>query len=122
MFNSIFTLTHPPSSPSHLYTPMNSIFPSITASQLSYAPDADSLPVAVKYLFDFLDDEAASSRINDVDVVHMWKNNSIALRFWVNLIKNPEFVFDISKSATVDACLSVIAQVSRSHVGHMLVM
>ena len=100
---------------------MNSIFPSITASQLSYVPDADSLPVAIKYLFDFLDDEAANLRVNDVDVVHMWKNNSIALRFWVNLIKNPEFVFDISKSATVDACLSVIAQVSQrvSCVGHV---
>lgn len=113
MFNSIFTLAHPPSSPSHLYTPIDSIFPSITASQLSYAPDADSLPVAIKYFFDFLDEEATNAKISDTDVVHMWKNNSIALRFWVNLIKNPEFVFDISKSATVDACLSVVAQVNR---------
>ena len=35
---------------------------------------------------------------------------SRSLRFWVNLIKNPEFVFDINNSHTVDACLSVIAQ------------
>lgn len=35
---------------------------------------------------------------------------SLALRFWVNLVKNPEFVFDVSKSHTVDACLSVVAQ------------
>ena len=35
---------------------------------------------------------------------------SLPLRFWVNLIKNPDFVFDINKSATVDACLTVIAQ------------
>ena len=35
---------------------------------------------------------------------------SLPLRFWVNIIKNPEFVFDIHKSHIVDSCLSVIAQ------------
>ena len=28
----------------------------------------------------------------------------------MNIIKNPEFVFDIHKSATVDGCLTVVAQ------------
>ena len=77
---------------------------------MGYAPGADSVPMAIKYLFDFLDDEADSARVVDTDVVHMWKNNALSLRFWVNMIKNPEFVFDINKSHTVDACLSVIAQ------------
>ncbi|XP_067613977.1 plexin-A2 isoform X3 [Eurosta solidaginis] len=31
-------------------------------------------------------------------------------KFWVNLIKNPNFVFDIHKSNIVDSCLSVVAQ------------
>ena len=35
---------------------------------------------------------------------------SLPLRFWVNVIKNPDFLFDIHKSATVDSCLTVIAQ------------
>jgi len=35
---------------------------------------------------------------------------SLLLRFWVNIIKNPEFVFDINKSHIVDSCLSVITQ------------
>lgn len=35
---------------------------------------------------------------------------SLNLRFWVNIIKNPEFVFDINKSEIVDASLSTIAQ------------
>lgn len=35
---------------------------------------------------------------------------SLPLRFWVNFIKNPDFIFDINKTVTVDACLSVIAQ------------
>lgn len=32
------------------------------------------------------------------------------MRFWVNFIKNPDFIFDINKTTTVDSCLSVIAQ------------
>ena len=38
------------------------------------------------------------------------KHVSLVLRFWVNLLKNPDFVFDIHKSVTVDSCLSVISQ------------
>lgn len=34
----------------------------------------------------------------------------LSYRFWVNLIKNPNFVFDIHKSNIVDSCLSVVAQ------------
>ena len=36
--------------------------------------------------------------------------SSLPLRFWVNIIKNPEFIFDIHKSASVDSCLTVVAQ------------
>lgn len=109
LFSSIFTLSHPPTSPSCLYTPVATSF---AQAGLCYAPGSDSLPLAIKYIFDLLDDEAMCAKISDIDVVHTWKNNSLALRFWVNLIKNPEFVFDINKSAIVDSCLSVIAQVS----------
>lgn len=68
------------------------------------------LPLAIKYMFDFLDDQALSHGIQDPETVHTWKSNSLPLRFWVNLIKNPNFVFDINKSNTVDSCLSVVAQ------------
>lgn len=36
--------------------------------------------------------------------------HSLPLRFWVNIIKNPDFVFDIHKPSIVDASLSVVAQ------------
>ncbi|NXM89611.1 PLXA4 protein, partial [Oenanthe oenanthe] len=36
--------------------------------------------------------------------------NLLPLRFWVNMIKNPQFVFDIHKNSITDACLSVVAQ------------
>ncbi|CAK9300900.1 unnamed protein product [Gordionus sp. m RMFG-2023] len=68
------------------------------------------LPLAIKFMFDFLDDQAFQHGITDSEVVHTWKSNSLPLRFWVNLIKNPNFVLDVRKSHTVDACLSVIAQ------------
>ena len=36
--------------------------------------------------------------------------HSLQLRFWVNVINNPDLALDIHKSATVDSCLSVISQ------------
>jgi len=36
---------------------------------------------------------------------------SLLLRFWVNVIKNPEFLFDVHKTQIVDSCLSVVAQI-----------
>ena len=69
-----------------------------------------ALPLAIKYMFDFLDDQAMHHGITDPEVVHTWKSNSLPLRFWVNLIKNPNFIFDIHKSNILDACLSVVAQ------------
>ncbi|XP_060073479.1 plexin-A4-like [Ylistrum balloti] len=69
-----------------------------------------ALPLAIKYMFDFLDDQALQHGIQDIEVVHTWKSNSLPLRFWVNVIKNPNFVFDIYKSPIVDSCLSVVAQ------------
>uniref|UniRef100_A0A8C6VIK9 Plexin C1 n=1 Tax=Naja naja TaxID=35670 RepID=A0A8C6VIK9_NAJNA len=67
-------------------------------------------PVAIKYFFDFLDAQAENKKITDPDVVHIWKTNSLPLRFWVNILKNPQFVFDIKKTPHIDGCLSVIAQ------------
>ncbi|XP_014294701.1 plexin-B isoform X1 [Halyomorpha halys] len=70
----------------------------------------EGLPPSVKWLFDLFDEAAKRYNILDNEVVHAWKSNSLPLRFWVNFIKNPDFIFDINKTATVDSCLSVIAQ------------
>ncbi|CAL1531518.1 unnamed protein product [Lymnaea stagnalis] len=75
----------------------------------STAHRGSALPLAIKYMFDFLDDQALHHSMND-EVVHTWKSNSLPLRFWVNVIKNPNFAFDIYKSNIVDACLTVIGQ------------
>lgn len=48
-----------------------------------------------------------SFKLNKIDNYFV---RSLPLRFWVNFIKNPDFIFDINKTPTVDSCLSVIAQ------------
>ncbi|XP_043935226.1 plexin-B3-like [Protopterus annectens] len=68
------------------------------------------VPVAIRYFFDFLDEMAEKHGIKDQETVHIWKTNSLLLRFWVNILKNPQFIFDVHVSDNVDAILSVIAQ------------
>ncbi|KAM5333552.1 plexin-B2 isoform 2-T2 [Glossophaga mutica] len=69
-----------------------------------------AVPPAVKYFFDFLDEQAEKHDIKDEDTIHIWKTNSLPLRFWVNILKNPHFIFDVHVHEVVDASLSVIAQ------------
>ncbi|XP_003370535.1 putative IPT/TIG domain protein, partial [Trichinella spiralis] len=76
----------------------------------STAHRGNTLPLCIKYMYDFMDDQAAQHGIMDPEVVHTWKSNSLPLRFWVNLIKNPHFVFDIPRPAKIEGCLSVVAQ------------
>ena len=33
-----------------------------------------------------------------LQVLHAWKSNCLPLRFWVNFIKNPDFIFDVNKT------------------------
>ena len=35
---------------------------------------------------------------------------SIPLRFWINIIKNPEMILDVEKTPIIDSFLSVVAQ------------
>ncbi|XP_018427796.1 PREDICTED: plexin-C1-like, partial [Nanorana parkeri] len=67
-------------------------------------------PIAIKYYFDFLDNQGEIRKVSDPDILHIWKTNSLPLRFWVNILKNPQFVLDIKKTALLESCLSVIAQ------------
>ncbi|XP_076418190.1 plexin-B3 isoform X5 [Peromyscus maniculatus bairdii] len=68
------------------------------------------VPIAVKYLFDFLDELAEKHGIEDPETLHIWKTNSLLLRFWVNALKNPQLIFDVRVSDNEDAILAVIAQ------------
>ncbi|XP_069764814.1 plexin-C1 [Narcine bancroftii] len=67
-------------------------------------------PIAIRHIFDILQVHAYNKKITDPDVLHIWKTNSLPLRFWINVIKNPQLVFDIEKTPHLDGCLSVVAQ------------
>jgi plexin A len=69
----------------------------------------ESLRIPVKFLFDIFDTAAAHFGITDPEVVQMWKSDSLPLRFYVNVIQNPECVFDIDKPSIVDSCLKVVS-------------
>uniref|UniRef100_A0A3Q3XHZ0 Plexin cytoplasmic RasGAP domain-containing protein n=1 Tax=Mola mola TaxID=94237 RepID=A0A3Q3XHZ0_MOLML len=68
------------------------------------------VPLAVKYFFDLLDEQALQHNITDPETIHIWKTNSLPLRFWISILKNPQLIFDVQTSDHVDAVLSVIAQ------------
>uniref|UniRef100_A0A667Z509 Plexin b2a, tandem duplicate 1 n=1 Tax=Myripristis murdjan TaxID=586833 RepID=A0A667Z509_9TELE len=68
------------------------------------------VPPAVKYFFDFLDEQALRHDNVEEETLHIWKTNSLPLRFWVNILRNPHFIFDVHVTEVVDASLHVIAQ------------
>uniref|UniRef100_A0A8C8SV37 Plexin B3 n=1 Tax=Pelusios castaneus TaxID=367368 RepID=A0A8C8SV37_9SAUR len=68
------------------------------------------VPVAVKFLFDLLDELGAQLGVTEPHTLHIWKTNSLLLRFWVSIVRNPQLLFDVRVPDTVDADLSVIGQ------------
>lgn len=70
----------------------------------------NTFPPAIKYLFDFLNSQASQMQFTDPNVVKSWKNNTLPLRHYINIIRNPQFLFDIEKTPIVDSCLSAVAQ------------
>ena len=72
------------------------LFESIFSTyQGSYGP-----PLPIKYMFDFLDEQAQRLGIQNAEVVHSWKSNCLPLRFWVNLIKVGRIKFTVISQLT----------------------
>lgn len=65
---------------------------------------------AVRISIVYLPSPLLSLHPHRTPVPPMSLSHSLPLRFWVNILKNPQFVFDIEKTDHIDACLSVIAQ------------
>ena len=85
----------------------------------------DKIPVAVSAICSYIDAKVAELGITDPEVAHVWKNNALPLRFFVNLVKNPHFVFDAETTPSVSCNMTVIAQVimdacsvSEQHLSH----
>uniref|UniRef100_A0A3Q2PA14 Plexin b2a, tandem duplicate 1 n=1 Tax=Fundulus heteroclitus TaxID=8078 RepID=A0A3Q2PA14_FUNHE len=71
---------------------------------------SSTVPPAVKYFFDFLDEQAERHDNVDEETLHIWKTNSLPMRFWVNILRNPHFILDVHLTEVVDASLHVIGQ------------
>lgn len=76
----------------------------------NYQKRSCDYPKAIKYFLDYVDKLIEINRITDKEVVKIWKNNSIIMRFWVNIIKNANLIMDINIDPTVEPSLNVIVQ------------
>lgn len=66
--------------------PWSSVFPCLQGTLQKFVDDlfetifstahrGSALPLAIKYMFDFLDEQADQHQIHDSDVRHTWKSN-----------------------------------------------
>ncbi|XP_072026499.1 plexin-A2-like [Amphiura filiformis] len=72
--------------------------------------DRDHIPKTIKYVFDFLEAEARTHNITESEILHKWKSSCLPLRYWVTIINNPQYVFDVRESRSVTSSLNVVAQ------------
>ncbi len=73
-------------------------------------------PSSLKWLFDQLD-EAASRRhgfAQSLELSHSWKFNSVHQSLWVQLLRNPDLVYDIERTPSMENNLAVVAQILQS--------
>uniref|UniRef100_H3AVW2 Plexin D1 n=1 Tax=Latimeria chalumnae TaxID=7897 RepID=H3AVW2_LATCH len=61
----------------------------------------DKPPLAIKYFFDFLEEQAEKRGITDPDTLHIWKTNRFFLLFW------PHFFFFFCCITYCGACISI---------------
>ncbi len=73
-------------------------------------------PSSLKWLFDQLD-ESASSRhgfAQSLELSHAWKFNSVHHGLWVQLLRNPDLVYDVERTPSMENNLNVVAQILQS--------
>lgn len=105
-----------PSSLNRLLMNKGTIQPFIDQFIEAIFANTSNLPPIVQHLFEFFDTEVKKhqNECKNTDELsklsRAWKNNVFFLRYWVNMIKNPEFLLDTNKSNLMDSSLTCIAQ------------
>ncbi|XP_002737981.3 plexin-A1-like [Saccoglossus kowalevskii] len=77
---------------------------------LRVGEQSEQFPSAIKYMFDYLDELSNRHSINDPDVAHIWKSNSLLLKLWPNILKYPQNIFDMWVPEIVTPSLDIISQ------------
>lgn len=82
--------------------------------------NTSNLPPVVQHLFEFFDQEAKkyqhhfmSSKSPSEELKNLsrsWKTNTYFIRYWANLIKNPDLLLEFEKKPLIDSSLTCIAQ------------
>ncbi|CAF0765273.1 unnamed protein product [Brachionus calyciflorus] len=76
--------------------------------------NSSNIPPVLQNLFEFIDSEIKkSSNLKNEEankLGKMCKVNIYFIRYWVNLIKNPNLILDVEKSSLIDSSLNCIAQ------------
>lgn len=78
--------------------------------------NTSNLPPVVQHLFEFFDQEAKkyehkqSANDNLTSLSRSWKTNAYLIRYWANLIRQPDLLLDCNKSPAISASLNCIAQ------------
>ena len=81
--------------------------------------NSSNLPPIIQHLFELFNSEAQRHYFhkdpiqnrNEIDrLTKTWMTNTYFLRYWINIIKNPEFLFDLNKNWLMDSSLSCVAQ------------
>ena len=70
-----------------------------------------NLSPIIKHLFDYFDSEFGKAHRDGDNQTKLWKTNIYFLKFWLNILKNPQLVFDVNKTSLIDASLQPIVQV-----------
>lgn len=66
------------------------------------------VPLCTKFLFAFYDEIALNYKL-DEETIHIWKSNSLILRFWMDVIQEPTRLLDVDDLPSVQSSMKVIS-------------
>ena len=75
---------------------------------LNASPVSLPVPLCVKFLFAFFDEIALNYKL-DEETIHIWKSNSLILRFWMDIIQEPTRLLDVDDLPAVQSSMKVIS-------------
>ena len=114
---------HPHTQPSplaRLLINKGTIQPFVDQLMESLFANTPNLPPVVQHLFEFFDQEAKkyqhffmsnkSPQDEVKNLARSWKTNTYFIRYWANLMRNPDFIVECQRSPLIDSSLNCIAQ------------
>jgi len=91
----------------------NNLFDAILttdARKSSYSGEVFSgeIPLCIRFLFQFFEEVRSNHNLSQ-ETLHIWKSNSLILRFWMDIISEPTTLLDVDDLVPVQASMRVVA-------------